>query len=214
MNITPLRSRARSLAATAVLVTAATALIASTAAATETTPTSAPSATVTDASEVATPAAVTGGPSTSKRALAQARAATAKYHDVDVAYADGYEAVSPCVEAPGLGVMGVHLLNHDRVVDGVLDPRAPEALLYLPTDDGLQLIGVEYFQPDADQDLTTDDDRPSLFGVPFDGPMEGHGPGEPVHFDLHVWLWKHNPAGMTAPFNPSLSCDAGTADAN
>lgn len=213
MNITtPLRSRARSLVATAVLVTAATALIASTAAATETTPTSAPTATVADADD--TTPAVPGGPSTSKRALAEARAATAKYHDVDVAYADGYEAVSSCVEAPGLGVMGVHLLNHDRVVDGILDPGAPEALLYLPTDDGLRLIGVEYFQPDADQDLATDDDRPSLFGVPFDGPMEGHGPGEPVHFDLHVWVWKHNPAGMTAPFNPSLSCDAGTADTN
>lgn len=182
MNLTPLRSRARSLATTAVLVTAATAVIASTA------------------------SAATGGPSDRNRDLAQARAATARYHDVEVAYADGFEPVSPCVEEPGLGVMGVHLLNQDRVVDGVLDPRAPEALLYVPGPRGLELAGVEYFQPDADQDLATDDDRPSLFGTPFDGPMAAHAPGEPVHYDLHVWLWKHNPAGLMAPFNPSLTC--------
>jgi hypothetical protein len=68
------------------------------------------------------------------------------------------------------------------------------------------LVGDEYSQVDADQDLYTDDDRPSLFGQEFDGPMEGHGPGQPIHYDLHVWLWKKNPAGMFAPFNPKVAC--------
>ena len=30
--------------------------------------------------------------------------------------------------------------------------------------------------------------------------------GMPVHYDLHVWLWKHNPSGVFAPFNPDASC--------
>jgi len=36
--------------------------------------------------------------------------------------------------------------------------------------------------------------------------MPGHFAGMPVHYDLHVWLWKHNPAGMFAEWNPGLSC--------
>lgn len=144
-----------------------------------------------------------------QRSLAQVRAATARYHDVSVAEAAGYVPVSPCVEEPGLGAMGIHYLNHDLLVDGVLDPAAPELLLYLPNEHGrLRLVGVEYLQVDADQDLATDDDRPWLFGVPFDGPMDGHGPGEPVHYDLHVWIWSHNPAGTFAAWNPALSCPA------
>ncbi len=27
----------------------------------------------------------------------------------------------------------------------------------------------------------------------------------PRHYDLHVWAWKHNPAGLFAPFNPKVS---------
>ena len=34
--------------------------------------------------------------------------------------------------------------------------------------------------------------------MPFDSPMLGHEPGMPVHYDLHVWLYRHNPAGLFA----------------
>ena len=64
------------------------------------------------------------------------------------------------------------------------------------------VAAIEYVKNDADGDLGTDDDRPSLFGEPFDGPMEGHEPGQPVHYDLHAWMWRHNPAGELAQFNP------------
>lgn len=112
---------------------------------------------------------------------------------------------SDCVAAPGLGTMGIHYAR-PSLLGGGLDARQPELLLYVPSDDGLRLVGVEYFKIDADQNLTTDDDRPSLFGQPFDGPMEGHQPGMPRHYDLHVWLWQANPAGMFAQFNPNVSC--------
>ena len=76
----------------------------------------------------------------------------------------------------------------------------------LPTRTTRRLVAIEYVKNDADGDLGTDDDRPSLFGEPFDGPMEGHEPGQPVHYDLHAWVWRHNPAGELAQFNPEVGC--------
>jgi hypothetical protein len=71
---------------------------------------------------------------------------------------------------------------------------------------GLRLGAVEYFQVDADQDLHTSADRPELFGLPFDGPMLGHNPHMPIHYDLHVWLFRHNPAWTFAMWNPRVRC--------
>jgi hypothetical protein len=31
------------------------------------------------------------------------------------------------------------------------------------------------------------------------------------HYDLHVWLWKENPAGLFSPTNPAVKCPAGAA---
>ncbi|HEX6869879.1 MAG TPA: hypothetical protein VF163_02170 [Micromonosporaceae bacterium] len=138
--------------------------------------------------------------------LAQARAASAKYHDVNVAIADGYVPSAECAALPGVGGMGYHYINYGRIMDGVFDVTKPEILLYAPAQDGLRLAGVEFFAVDQDQNLGTDTDRPSLFGVPFDGPMPGHEPGMPIHYDLHVWVWQHNPAGIFAVWNPALRC--------
>ena len=136
--------------------------------------------------------------------LAQVRAELAPFQDVAVAEAAGYVPASPC-EVSDAGGMGVHYLNPALV--GSLDPMRPAVLLYEPTaDGGLRLLGAEWFVPDADQDLATDADRPSLLGRDFDGPMLGHGPGMPVHYDLHVWLYEANPAGLFAPWNPRVTC--------
>ena len=135
-----------------------------------------------------------------QRQLAAVRAATAKYHDVDVAIAAGYTPTEECV--PG---MGYHYVNGGQF--GKLDPLAPDALLYEAQKNGrLRLVGVEWFKADADQDLTTDEDRPSLFGKGFDGPMLGHGPGMPIHYDLHAYLWKSNPAGVLETWNATITC--------
>jgi hypothetical protein len=138
------------------------------------------------------------------RAMAQIRRDLAPYADFHRALADGFVPVSECTESPA-GAMGVHFLNPARAIAPV-DPTKPAILLYLPTATGYQLMGAEWFQADADQDLTTDDDRPSLWGRPFNGPMLGHEPGMPIHYDLHVWLFTANPDGVFAPWNPSVSC--------
>jgi hypothetical protein len=153
--------------------------------------------------------------------LAAVRAATARYHDVDAAIADGYVRVSDCVSAPGLGAMGIHYLNPSLARDLESTATQPELLLYAPGDHGqLRLVGVEYFQPALV--LTPDgpapwfeqtpppydflNPAPSILGHTFDGPMAGHDPTMPWHYDLHVWIWHPNPSGMFSEFNPTLSC--------
>jgi hypothetical protein len=139
--------------------------------------------------------------------LRKARRATRVFRDVDAAKAAGYERASACEEDPKYGAMGIHYANPALVADGGLAVERPEVLVYQPTRDGrLRLGAIEYFRPDADQDLGTDPDRPFLFGVPFDGPMLGHNPRMPVHYDLHVWLYRHNPAGLFAMWNPRVQC--------
>lgn len=139
--------------------------------------------------------------------LRAAKAATAQFHDVEHALAAGYVRGSDCTEIPGIGAMGFHYINPALVADPALDPTRPEVLLYAPKANGeLRLVGVEYLKVDADQNLATDDDRPSLFGRPFDGPMPGHVPGMPVHYELHVWLWQANPNGLFASWNPRVTC--------
>jgi hypothetical protein len=139
--------------------------------------------------------------------LADVRRATAPYHQESRARRDGYVPAGACVELPGEGGMGVHYLNPRLAGDSEVDPRQPELLLYEPRPNGrMRLVGVEWFVADADQDLATDDDRPSLLGRPFDGPMPGHEPGMPVHYDLHAYVWRHNPNGVFAPWNPRVQC--------
>jgi hypothetical protein len=145
--------------------------------------------------------------------LKKVKASLAKYRSVDAAKADGYAMTGPCEMTPASagaswwdGAMGVHFVNND-LTRARPNPLKPAVLVYLPTaSGGFQLVAAEYFQADADQNLKTDGDRPTLFGRAFDGPMKGHAPGMPIHYDLHVWLWKHNPSGLFAPYNPDASC--------
>lgn len=137
----------------------------------------------------------------------EVRAAVARYHSFVQAELDGYTiAGEPCVSEPP-GTMGIHAINPALLADDAIDPLRPEILLYVPNEDGgLKLVGVEYWKADVDGDLMTDDDRPSVLGVPFDGPMPGHNPMMPVHYDLHVWVAEQNPSGLFAAFNPAISC--------
>lgn len=139
-----------------------------------------------------------------RRDVAAARAATAAYHHEPFAVTAGYQRTDECVRSPE-GAMGYHYVN--PVLFGQqLDVRRPQAVLYVPSGFGRRLVAVEYVAIDRDQNLSTDGDRPTLFGRPFAGPMPGHGPGMPIHYDLHAWIWAHNPNGMFAEWNPRLTC--------
>jgi len=140
--------------------------------------------------------------------LAKVRQATDKYHDVNVALADGFIRTPACVESPD-GGMGIHFINPARLMDPTINLLEPEILLYSETADEMKLLGVEYMFAIGAPDTHVPNPAPPspiLFGRTFDGPMEQHEPGQPPHYDLHVWLWKANPSGIFARFNPMVSC--------
>lgn len=155
-------------------------------------------------SQVGTVAAPGTHQSDVEKDLATVRRATTVYHDVNRAEADGYVSTAECASSPA-GGMGVHYVNFG-LIDGRVELERPEILLYAPSGNGVRLVAVEYMVPDADQNLSTDGDRPSLFGRGFHGPMPGHGPGQPVHYDLHAWVWQANPAGVFEDWNPMVEC--------
>jgi hypothetical protein len=133
--------------------------------------------------------------------------ATRRFRDVRQAIDAGYLPTEDCV--PG---MGFHYVKPAPAADTNIDPTLPEILVYTPAAGGrVRLAALEFFRADADQNLKTDEDRPTLFGQPFNGPMAGHPlpPGQPpmpAHYDLHVWLYQTNPSGELATTNPDVDC--------
>lgn len=158
--------------------------------------------------------------------LAAVREATAQFHEVSAAVAAGYlnPAGRVCDQIP-IGTMGIHTPNSALLATQQIDPLRPEVLLYLPKPDGgFRLVAVEYIQFVLLRDPATNQvapwtspspwpsnyqvvtPTPQLFGRTFDGPMPGHFPGMPWHWDMHVWIWANNPNGVFEPWNPALSC--------
>jgi hypothetical protein len=164
----------------------------------------------------ATPTATAAA--TSSPELDRARAALEKYQDPIVAIHDGYFSTLACVEylqGGGEGTMpytpggmGVHFINL-QAISPVLDVAKPQVLIYEPVGDKLRLAAAEWFVPAE----AAGGKRPSILGQELQGPMEGHEPLQPRglhHYDLHVWLWKTNPAGMFSPTNPAVKCPKGS----
>ncbi|MDQ4078160.1 MAG: hypothetical protein M3220_18175 [Chloroflexota bacterium] len=144
--------------------------------------------------------------------LAAVRRATARFHRVEVALQEGYVSTVQCVALPGVGAMGVHYSNPSLLRDATYDPLRPEVLVYEPQENGnFKLVAVEYVifrAPWVNAGNTAD---PMFGDVPF---VRAFGPaahGIPDHYELHVWLWQHNPAGMFAQWNPQVSCPSQTA---
>jgi hypothetical protein len=148
----------------------------------------------------ATPAGARQEPS-GDAGLGAVRALTERYQSEAAALADGFTGTDQCVPS-----MGYHYVNFSRM-DTALEPSRPEALLYATAPNGSRrLVGAEWIVVDQDQNLATDDDRPALYGHEFDGPMPGHEPGMPVHYDLHAYAWLDNPDGGFTTWNPAISC--------
>lgn len=162
--------------------------------------------TVTALMLVATSAAAQEAPLGSD--LAQVRAATAQFHRVEAALDAGYGSFKIDDSTVGLGLpgdptcfdggaggMGVHYVKD---IDGTVIPTEPEAMVYEIARNGkLRLVAVEYIVPDSE---------------PMPGPIFGqhfhHHPYLPVYI-LHAWVWKNNPSGMFADFNPKVGACPG-----
>jgi hypothetical protein len=123
--------------------------------------------------------------------LASARRATAKYHDLAQAEADGYVSID--LYEPGEGFHWVKF----SLIDDVFDPAQPEILLYAPVpgEARLQLVAVEYVIPLSEP-------RPSGFTGSADKWREDTE--EFALWELTVWIWEHNPKGMFTYLNPRV----------
>ena len=172
--------------------------------------------------------------------LDEVRALTAKYEDVNVALAEGYvrDPGDMCETAPmmgrpaELGAMGIHFFRPDLLgisgppnprVDGNgthTDFRKPSILIYEPQADGsLKLVAVENLVFAKAWHAAGNVGRPTFHGVEYDSMKDDPATKideahmfEP-HYDRHVWLYRENPNGMFAQFNPKVSCDAHVANA-
>lgn len=143
-----------------------------------------------------------GGAATPKlhKALAQLRRATAPYHNVRKALADGFVLLEECEERGGDGEVGAVYVNVGHISDGIADPTKPDALLYEPRRNGKQtLVGVELVIP---YPAWTAGEPPEFFGHPYQREDEFGV------FGIHIWIWRHNPNGMFAETNPRVSCES------
>jgi hypothetical protein len=135
--------------------------------------------------------------------LAKVRKANDKFRRVEVARRAGYdlrEGLDHCFENPSVGGMGFHYINTD-ILDLKLDALQPEAMVYPPGPKGkLSLGAVEYIVPAADWDAAGNTKPPSVLGRHL------HLNEELGVYVLHIWLWRHNPAGIFEDWNPTVSC--------
>lgn len=162
-----------------------------------------PSSTV----SAAAPAALVGASATLNAELAELRRLTAPYHNVDKAVAAGYTIEARCVSNPTLGAMGYHAVNSVLRNDAEIALLKPDVLLYEKRPNGeFRLTGVEYFVLKSTWDAANGGATaapPTLFGA--DVPLSDHPPfGK--HYELHVWIFQHNPSGIFASWNPTVSC--------
>lgn len=138
--------------------------------------------------------------------LAALRRATARFHRREAAAAAGYEILvthptsgAACLDHPTEGGMGRHYLK-ESLVDPEVAVESPEVLIYEPMANGkLRLVGVEYIIPYEIRG--PNETPPTLFGREF-----LHNPTFKLWM-LHVWVWKNNPEGMFATWNPRITCE-------
>lgn len=172
-------------------------------------------------------------PKAGEPSLADIRSATERFRDVKVALAEGYlrDPMNLCDTAEmmgkpaALGAMGIHYFRPDMLgISGPPNPRVdgnglhtdftkPSILIYEPQADGsLSLVAVENLVFAKAWKEAGNATPPTLHGVAYDTMIddpttkidEAHM-FEP-HHDRHVWLYRENPNGVFAQFNPRVSC--------
>ena len=146
--------------------------------------------------------------------LAQVRRATARFQSVEEATAAGYELgwvngsnvriLTGCVANATAGAMGYHYINPGLMTDNDVDPLRPEALVYESSPDGgRKLVAVEWIVRSAQSNPPGVTEPPSVLG------MQRHilvPPPGPAFYLMHAWIWKHNPTGIIADWNPEVTC--------
>lgn len=165
--------------------------------------------------------------------LEAVRQATERFQDVNVAVAEGYirDPMDLCdtaemMGAPAeLGAMGVHYFRPDLLgitgteprVDGSgthMDFLRPAVLIYEPQADGsLELVAVENLVFKQAWEAAGNTEPPTYQGIAYD--LMADDPSTSIdeahmfmpHYDRHVWIYRENPNGVFAQYNPRVSCE-------
>lgn len=172
-------------------------------------------------------------PQPGEPSLAEMRAATERFRDVEQALAEGYvrDPSNMCDDAAmmgqpaNLGAMGIHFFRPDLLgitappnprVDGSgthTDFGQPSILIYEPQADGsLELVAVENLVFIKAWEAAGKAAPPTFHGVAWDRMVddpateldEAHNFAP--HYDRHVWLYRENPNGIFAQYNPAVTC--------
>lgn len=136
--------------------------------------------------------------SATEAGLRALKRATTPFTDFNVAKAAGYSTqVTACFENLPVGAMGFHW-GDTNLFDATLDVTHPEVLLYERQPGGkMQLVGVEFIVPFS---AWTKDKPPELLGQVFMKNLTFNV------WALHAWVWKANPSGVFADWNPNVHC--------
>lgn len=156
---------------------------------------------------------VSAQPATGLNPVTAARNATRRYHDFRNAKAHGYGLFHDangiaCISMPGMGAMGIHFVNGALVGDGKVQLKQPEALVYARENGHRKLVALEYvvLRKDWERVHGANAHRPWLYGHRFNLTHAGNRYGLPAFYSLHAWIWKDNPAGRFAMWNPDVHC--------
>jgi hypothetical protein len=150
-----------------------------------------------------------------------------------VALAEGYvkDPTNTCETAEmmgrpaELGAMGIHFFRPDLLgISGPPSPRVdgtgthtdflrPSILIYEPQPDGsLELVAVENLVFAKAWQQAGHDAPPTFHEVLYDTMVDDPStPADEAHifeprYDLHVWIYRDNPNGVFAQFNPAVTC--------
>jgi hypothetical protein len=165
--------------------------------------------------------------------LSEVRRLTERFRDVNVALAEGYlrdpndlcDTATMMGRPASLGAMGIHYFRPDLLgitappsprVNGTgthTDFRKPSILIYEPqADGGLALVAVENLVFQAAWRAAGHTGPPTFHGLQWDSMVDDPSTAvdeahmfEP-HFDRHVWIYRENPNGVFAQFNPRVTC--------
>ena len=130
---------------------------------------------------------------------------TRQYADVNVATSDGYGPFLGCVTGPDQRAMGIHYVN-GALLNGTLDPRHPQALIYEPTGGKLRLVGVEFIVFQAAWDTAHNGVPPVLEGQTLQFVDTPNRFGIPAFYEIHVWAFRESPLGAYVDWNNNVSC--------
>jgi hypothetical protein len=138
--------------------------------------------------------------------LGQLRSVIARFQNIEAAKDAQYNVpLTGCMVDPTLGGMGFHF-GKGAAIDGTVNELEPEALLYEPEKNGrLKLVAVEFLVP---YDFAPrSGPAPRAFGRDY---VQNDAFGV---WALHAWIFKNNPSGMFADWNPNVNCDNAPAEA-